>query len=408
MKKLIKYILPNYSILNIYLTRNILLCFIFSIIVCSIVAELIGISFEQIRLITEWDLPLTTSIYVHYLKLPSFVSIALPYAVLFSVMFAYTGLSRNSEIIALQSFGVSLYRLTIPALVVGFFAATMMFSLSELIVPSANYKAAMALEKQMNVDRNVLDKYHNKNIIYKEYSNVSVQSSEEKSLKLILFAEKFRQGKLLNLIILKYDNHKLTEIINCNSAEWDKKYQKWKLNNGEKKLLTNNRNFGKRIYFKYILINNISENLWKYINLNRDHREMYIWELYEKLNIIQHMEDVKAITKLKVDIFRRYISPLTCFTFAILGCATGINRQSKTYSITRRFILVVASILIYHTLNFLMNYFCLSQVIPIRWGMFIPAFILFTIAISILVYNNQLFTINKLSKLKIERFMITR
>ena len=400
MKKLIKYISPNSSILDIYLTKNILLCFIFSIIFCSIVAELIGISFEQVRLITEWDLPLTTSIYVHYLKLPSFVAIALPYAVLFSVMFAYTGLSRNSEIIALQSFGVSLYRLTIPALVVGFFAAMMMFSLSELIVPSANYKAAMALEKQMNVDRSVLDKYHNKNIIYKEYSSVSAQSNE-KILKLILFAEKFRQGKLLNLIILKYDNHKLTEIINCNSAEWDKKYQKWKLNNGEKNLLTNNDSFGKRIYFKYISINNISENLWNYINLNRDHREMYIWELYEKLNIIQHMEDVKTITKLKVDIFRRYVSPLTCFAFAILGCATGINRQSKIDSITRRFILIVASILIYHTLNFLMNYFCLSQVIPIRWGMFIPAFIVFTIAMSILVYNNQLFTINKLSKLKI-------
>ena len=109
--------------------------------------------------------------------------------------------------------------------------------------------------------------------------------------------------------------------------------------------------------------------------------------------ILGRETDQGAEVYFRVDIFRRYISPLTCFTFAILGCATGINRQSKTDSITRRFILVVASTLIYHTFNFLMNYFCLSQVIPIHWGMFVPAFIVFTIAMSILVYNNQLFTI---------------
>ena len=128
---------------------------------------------------------------------------------------------------------------------------------------------------------------------------------------------------------------------------------------------------------------------------------MHIWELYEKLNIIQNMEDVKAITKLKIDIFRRYINPWTCFLFALLGCAAGINRQSKTNSISRRFILVVAAILVYYTLNFLMNYFCLSQVIPIHWGMFIPAFVMVAMAMSILVYNNQSLVTIKNSKLKI-------
>mgnify|MGYP001799742693 CR=1 FL=1 len=401
MQKPIKYISFKYSILDTYLIKSILPGFIFSIIVCSIVAELIGISFEQVKFVTEWDLPITTSIYIHYLKLPSFIVIALPYAVLFSIMFAYTRLSRSSEIIALQSFGVSLYRLTIPALVVGVLATLMMFSLNELIVPTANYKAAIALEKQMNVDRNILGKYNKENIIYKEYSDASENSNEPQNLKFILFAEKFTQGKLLNLIILNYDNHKLTEIINSNSAEWDKKQQKWKLNNGERNLLISNGNFGERIYFKNLFINKISGNLWDYINLNRVHREMHIWELYEKLNIIQNMEDVKAITKLKIDIFRRYINPWTCFLFALLGCAAGINRQSKTNSISRRFILVVAAILVYYTLNFLMNYFCLSQVIPIHWGMLIPAFVMVAMAMSILVYNNQSLVTIKNSKLKI-------
>ncbi|MBE9215561.1 LptF/LptG family permease [Plectonema cf. radiosum LEGE 06105] len=400
MQKLIKSIALKYSILDAYLIKNILPSFIFSLVICSIVAELIGISFEQIRYITEWELSVAISIYIHYLKLPSFIAIALPYAILFSTLFTYTRLSRNSEIIALQSFGVSLYRLAFPAFVIGILASTMMFSLNELIVPSANYKAAMVFEKEMNVDRNILDKYHKRNIIYKEYSAELETSKKQQNLKFILFAESFKEGKLLDIIILNYSNHKLTEIINSNSAEWDKNHQKWKLNDGERNLLTSNGNFGERIYFKILFINNISKNLWDYINLNRDHREMHIWELYKKLTIIKNMEDIKAMLKLKIAIFRRYTNPCSCFIFALLGCSAGINRQSKANSISRRFILVVTVILIYYTLNFLVNYFCLSQVIPISWGMWIPNVVAITIAIFILMYNNQSFVITKKSKRK--------
>lgn len=389
MQKLIKYISLNYSILDAYLIRNLLPSFIFSIVICSIIAELIGISFEQVKYITERDLFWVVSIYIHYLKLPSFITIALPYAALFSTLFTYTRLSRNSEIIALQSFGFSLYRLAIPALIIGIFGSTIMLTLNELIVPGANYKAAMVFEKQMNVDRNSLSKYNKKNIIYQEYSQELDNLSNPQNLKVIFFAESFDGNKILDIIILNFHNHKLREMILSNSAEWNRKENKWKLTDGERNLVASNGSFGERIKFKTLLINSVSRNLWDYINFNREHREMYTWELYKKLSIIQNTEDIKAILQLKIDIFRRYTNPCSCFIFALLGCSAGMSRQSKVNSISRRFILVTAAILIYYTLNFLMNYFCLSQVMPITWGIWIPSFVATAIATLILINSNK-------------------
>lgn len=85
---------------------------------CSIVGELIGISFEQVRFVVEQELPIAIAVYVHWLKLPAFISIALPFALLMATIITYTKLSTNHEIIAMQTFGISLYRLVIPVLAI--------------------------------------------------------------------------------------------------------------------------------------------------------------------------------------------------------------------------------------------------------------------------------------------------
>lgn len=388
MRKVIKLISTKNLILNTYLFENLLPSFIFSLIICSILAELIGISFEQVRFITERELPLVASIYIHYLKLPSCIAIALPYAVLFSTCFAYSQISRNSEIIALQSFGISLYRLVLPALILGVLASTMMFSLNELIVPSANYKAAMALEKHMNVDRSILAKYNKKNIIYKEYSNKLKNSEKNRSLKLLLLAQSFDGEKISDVIVLDFRNHEQREAINTHFAQWDSRQEKWKLIRGTRKVIKYNSSMVDEC-FHIRLTNNIPKNFWHYINFNRDHREMYLWELYYKLKIIKKTNDIKQILQIKMDIFRRYTNPCSCFIFALLGSSAGISRQVRENSISKRLYLVIATLLSYYILSFFVNYLCLSETIPISWGIWIPNVITTSTLILVLIHKNK-------------------
>ncbi len=49
-----------------------------------------------------------------------------------------------------------------------------------LIIPRANYQAAMVLEQQLNIDRTQLAKYNKKEIIYQEFET----NRHQKHLKL--------------------------------------------------------------------------------------------------------------------------------------------------------------------------------------------------------------------------------
>ncbi|MGB3653664.1 MAG: LptF/LptG family permease [Rivularia sp. (in: cyanobacteria)] len=91
---------------------------------------------------------------------------AVPFAFLIATIIIYTKLSNKNEIIALQSVGISLYRLIIPALAIAIIFAIIMFVFQELIIPRANYQAAMVLDQQLNIDRTQLSKYNKKEIIY--------------------------------------------------------------------------------------------------------------------------------------------------------------------------------------------------------------------------------------------------
>ncbi|MGB6296757.1 MAG: LptF/LptG family permease [Rivularia sp. (in: cyanobacteria)] len=64
----------------------------------------------------------------------------------------YKKLSNKNQIIAFQSVGISLSRLIIPALAIALIFTAIMFVFQELIIPPANYQAAMVLEDHLGCD----------------------------------------------------------------------------------------------------------------------------------------------------------------------------------------------------------------------------------------------------------------
>ena len=81
---------------------------------------------------------------------------AVPIAILMTTIFVYNKLSITSEIIALQSCGISLYKLICPAIHLSLILSLILFIVNEGIVPISNYKAAITLEEVMNVNRWIL------------------------------------------------------------------------------------------------------------------------------------------------------------------------------------------------------------------------------------------------------------
>ncbi|MFM6812399.1 MAG: LptF/LptG family permease, partial [Dolichospermum sp.] len=108
MKKI--NIFPHISLLERYLISEIIPILLFTIVIVTVVAESIGISFEQFSFLLTEQISLGTLIYLHILKLPEFIVFAVPIAILMTTIFVYDKLSSTREIIALQSCGISLYK----------------------------------------------------------------------------------------------------------------------------------------------------------------------------------------------------------------------------------------------------------------------------------------------------------
>jgi lipopolysaccharide export system permease protein len=84
--------------------------------------------------------------------LPEFLVLVLPIALLLALLYALTNHSRHQEITAIRAAGVSLWRLAVPYLAVGFIASLALFAANELWVPKSEERARAILKRHLAPD----------------------------------------------------------------------------------------------------------------------------------------------------------------------------------------------------------------------------------------------------------------
>ena len=327
MKKI--NIFPHISLLERYLISEITPILLFTIVIVTVVAESIGISFEQFSFLLTEQISFGTLIYLHILKVPEFIVLAVPIAILMTTIFVYNKLSITSEIIALQSCGISLYKLIFPAIHLSLILSLILFIVNEGIVPISNYKAAITLEEVMNVNRWDLKSDH---IVYKELANRNYEqiSDQDNYLKYFFYSERFSDGKMQEVTLLIRDNRGLKVIIKSKFAEWNEGNKYWFFYNGVKSIINPDGSYGQGIKFDEIRLN--LSSISRQFQLDReklDHREMNIFQIYQRLLVAKKAGDISNLIKLQVNLQKRFTLPISCAVLAFLGTAIGINLQPR-------------------------------------------------------------------------------
>lgn len=327
MKKI--NIFPRISLLERYLISEITPILLFTIVIVTVVAESIGISFEQFSFLLTEQISFGTLIYLHILKVPEFIVLAVPIAILMTTIFVYNKLSITSEIIALQSCGISLYKLICPAIHLSLILSLILFIVNEGIVPISNYKAAITLEEVMNINRWDLKSDH---IVYKELANRNYEQISDKDnyLKYFFYSERFSDGKMQEVTLLIRDNRGLKVIIKSKFAEWNEGNKYWFFYNGVKSIINPDGSYGQGIKFDEIRLN--LSSISRQFQLDReklDHREMNIFQIYQRLLVAKKAGDISNLIKLQVNLQKRFTLPISCAVLAFLGTAIGINLQPR-------------------------------------------------------------------------------
>jgi len=314
--------IPGLTILDRYLVTELLLPFLFGVAAFTSISMAIGSLFELVHLITENGLPLMTALQVFCLRLPGVVVYTFPMSMLLASLLAFGRLSGDSEVISMQSCGVSIYRIVAPTLGLSLLVTALTFAFNEVIVPSANQEASFTLTRSLDRDKPLITK---DNILYPEYGWVEHKDgTRDFGLTRLFYARRFQDGVMTGLTILDYSQDGLQQVVTADNATWDPTRKLWVFRNGTTCLVAANGTYRNILRFDEQQVH-IDDRPLKLAQMSRRPEEMTTSELREYIDLAQKSgQDFKGLL---VSLYQKYAIPTVCFTFALVGAPLGLRRQ---------------------------------------------------------------------------------
>lgn len=319
--------LPNsgFSLLDFYIIKELILPFMFGMGLFTSLGLSIGTVFELVRRVTESGLVLGIAIKILFLKMPEFIVLAFPMSMLLASLMAYSRLSSDSELIALRSMGINIYRLMLPALMLSLVVVGITFIFNNFVAPAANYQATLTLERAL--DR-AGPSFKESNILYPEYSKVELPDGNEQTvLSRLFYAEEYDGKQMKGLTILDRSKAGVAQIITAQSATWNVVENTWDFFNGTIYLIAPDGSYRNIVRYQHQQLA-LPRAPLDLTNEGRDYNEMNIFQAQDHLRILQLSGNDKKIRKLKVRIQEKLALPFVCLVFGLIGAAIGTKPQN--------------------------------------------------------------------------------
>ncbi|MBF2020646.1 MAG: LptF/LptG family permease [Hydrococcus sp. C42_A2020_068] len=349
---LLKSQLGGISIMDRYIVTELIGPFLLSIGIFSSLGVAIGYSSDLINKVIESNLPIVQAAQVLLLKVPEFISYALPISVLLSSLMAFGRLSNNSEIIALRGCGVSLYRIVAPAIALSLLVTGITFLFNELVVPAANYRATAILVESIQEEHPF---WQTRDIFYPDYEKVTLPNGETRQrLKSLFYAKQFDGKQMKILTILQWLGENLNQIIISDSASWNGEQQTWDFFNGTIYKIASDTSYDETLSFESRQIP-FSRVPFDLAVLGRDPDEMNIAQAQAYMKLLRQTGDEKKLLMFEVRTQQKMAFPFVCLVFGVVGSALGSRPQHVSRATS--FGLSVAIVFLYYVLGFSLGSF---------------------------------------------------
>lgn len=201
------------KIIDRYMAKGFLAPFAWCTILFIVMAIIIDV-FSFIDDIVKFKIPIASLAAFYFYYMPTIFLQVVPMAALLSTIYLLSNLNKNSEIIAMKSSGISLWRILSPLLALGFLISSFVFMINDKVNPvfsrTANYIRREELEKTKVKDT--------KDRIIK---NVAIYGIGNR----IIFARNYdtENKTLADVIIHEHDtSENLTSKITAQAGAWTK------------------------------------------------------------------------------------------------------------------------------------------------------------------------------------------
>jgi lipopolysaccharide export system permease protein len=334
--------LLTWGTLDRYLLKALWMPFLFGVSTFLGISLTLGSLFDLLRQVSEKGLPLKMAAQILALKIPSFLVLALPMAMLLACLVVYNRLARTNEVTAFRSLGVSALRLAVPGLLLGLWVTGFTFVLGEFVVPGANFQAGQRMGQALNESKPA---FRDKNIFYREF--------ERDALSRVFYARRFDGSQMQDLTILSFDQGMLNQILVTESAHWNPITQVWDLLKGTAYALSADAQTYQAINTFESMTLPLSRAPLDLATETRAADEMSIFDTYRYWRLIKGTGEVKPTRQLEVRLQTKLAFPLICMVFALVGVALGLQQRQRSSS--KGFGLSLAIIFGYYTVSFTMR-----------------------------------------------------
>jgi LPS export ABC transporter permease LptG len=125
------------TLLDRYVIRRLLVPLVMVVLSTALLYVVVDLT-DRISDIGENDAPFEVVVAYYWNLVPQVIVDVIPFGLLIGVLIVLTVLERQQELTALKGAGISLFRMTVPVLLVALLGAAAMWALGEWIVPSSN------------------------------------------------------------------------------------------------------------------------------------------------------------------------------------------------------------------------------------------------------------------------------
>lgn len=295
-----------------------------------------GLLFELIDIYNSYGVRIITLVQLFFLELPAIMVITFPMATLLGTIMAFGRLSGDSEITALRAGGVSVYRLVVPALIIGLLMTFVTIGVNEYIVPEANF-----LNKQ------IVNQFKNAERKPRTRENLLLPSTDSKNRPdFFLYAARFNgdTGEMTDVIFQDYEDGRPVRLIEARQAIWTDNGN-WEFKDGTITYLKPGEKVPS-ISFGEFMVELMSSP--EQISLvDKDIEDMRLGELQKRIDLMQRQG--KAANRELIQFYQRFSIPFANFIFVLVAASLGIHPRRSGGSATGMGI-SIGVIFIYYTI----------------------------------------------------------
>ncbi len=298
------------SIIHKYLAKEIFKYI--GIVMGAVVGTYVAVDFfEKVDDFIEANIGFSKVITFFIFETPFIISQIIPVGILLAVLIVFGLMSKNNEIVALKSGGVSVYYLLKPVLFIGFLVTIFLFLFSDIIIPITREKANQIWLREVRHD-SFISKYEDiwlkDNHLIVHIKSYNKEDESVSGLTLNFFDENFR----------------LQRRIDAKKGVF--KQGKWVLYDLMEQILDKEKGGYRVVPHEKIAekFNLLPDDMKR---VAKKSEEMSFSELREYIKKVE-TEGYDATTY-KVDLFAKIAFPFVCVVMCLAGTGVALRKKMK-------------------------------------------------------------------------------